>query len=120
MPFGVKSRGSCYQRLMGIVLKGLENICIAYLDDVIILGNTLTEHLANIEAILQRLREHNIKAEPSKCKFLLKETRHLGFIISEKGYRPDPDKVAAIKRYHRPKRSKRYDHSLEWQVSTAA
>lgn len=77
MPFGVKSRGSCYQRLMGIVLKGLANICIAYLDDVIILGNTLTEHLANIEAILQRLREHNIKAEPSKCKFLLKETRHL-------------------------------------------
>lgn len=40
--------------------KRSKNICLCFLDDIIILGKTLSEHVANIETILQRLREHNL------------------------------------------------------------
>lgn len=50
----------------------------------------MSEHVANIETILHRLREHNRKPKQSKCKFLNVETRYLGFIVNEKSYKPDP------------------------------
>jgi len=46
MPFGLCNAGPTFQRLMDVVLNGLSlQICLAYLDDVVVFSRTLEEHL---------------------------------------------------------------------------
>lgn len=53
MPFGLKNAPSTFQRLMNYVLRDFINkICFVYIDDVIILGSSLQEHVENIRKIL--------------------------------------------------------------------
>ena len=49
MPFGLCNGPSTFQRLMESVLMGLSrSSCMVYLDDVMVIGRNLTEHLENL------------------------------------------------------------------------
>ncbi|GFW16491.1 retrovirus-related Pol polyprotein from transposon 412 [Trichonephila clavipes] len=63
---------------------------------------TFEEHLQNIRKVLSKLRDANLKLNPSKCKFFQKEVNYLGHIISAEGVRTDPEKVSAVKNWKRP------------------
>ncbi|GFT97829.1 retrovirus-related Pol polyprotein from transposon 17.6 [Trichonephila clavipes] len=104
MPFGLCNAPATFERLMETVLKGLTfEACLIYLDDVIIGGRTLEEHLQNIRKVLSKLSDANLKLNPSKCKFFQKEVNYLGHIISAEGVRTDgPEKVSAVKNWKRP------------------
>ncbi|GFV94669.1 retrovirus-related Pol polyprotein from transposon 17.6 [Trichonephila clavipes] len=65
-------------------------------------GRTFEEHLQNIRKVLSKLRDANLKLNPSKCKFFQKEVNYLGHIISAEGVRTDPEKVSAVKNWKRP------------------
>ena len=46
MPFGLCNAPATFQRLMDLVLAGLQwNNCLVYLDDILITGKTFKEHL---------------------------------------------------------------------------
>ncbi|GFV25756.1 retrovirus-related Pol polyprotein from transposon 412, partial [Trichonephila clavipes] len=64
-------------------------------------GRTFKEH-QNIRKVLSKLRDANLKLNPSKCKFFQKEVNYLGHIISAEGVRTDPEKVSAVKNWKRP------------------
>ena len=107
MPFGLKNAPSTFQRLMNFVLKDLINkICFVYLDDIIILGKSLQEHIQNIKIVFQRLREANLKLQLDKSEFLRKEVAYLGHIITTEGIKPNPDKIETIKKLTLPKNQK--------------
>ena len=107
MPFGLKNAPSTFQRLMNFVLKDLINkICFVYLDDIIILGKSLQEHIQNIKIVFQRLREANLKLQLDKSEFLRKEFAYLGHIITTEGIKPNPDKIETIKKLTLPKNQK--------------
>jgi hypothetical protein len=107
MPFGLKNAPAAFQRLMYAVLAGLLGLrCFVYIDDIVIYGATLTEHIRRIIAVLIRLRKYNLKLKPSKCAFLRKEVVYLGHVISEKGISPDPSKLIAVKEFPTPKKLK--------------
>ncbi|GFY01978.1 retrovirus-related Pol polyprotein from transposon 412 [Trichonephila clavipes] len=94
MPFGLCNAPATFERLMETVLKSLTfEACLIYLDDVIAIGGrTFEEHLQNIRKVLSKLRDANLKLNPSKCKFFQKEVNYLGHIISAEGVRTDPKK----------------------------
>ena len=94
MSFGLANAPRIYQELMSIVLHGLGDFAMAYLDDIIIFSAS-EEHIQHIQNIFDCLREHNLKL--SKCKFMQKETQYLGFIISEDGIMIDHDKVKVMR-----------------------
>ena len=107
MPMGLKNSPSTFQRVMDNVLRGLQNeICLVYLDDIIVFSTSLQEHMVNLEKVFQRLRESNFKIQMDKSEFLKLETVYLGHIISKDGIKPNPDKISAIKRYPIPKTPK--------------
>ena len=57
MPFGLCNAPATFQRLMDLVLAGLQwSHCLVYLDDVIVIGRSFTEHLQNLQAVFKRLR----------------------------------------------------------------
>jgi hypothetical protein len=49
------------------------NRCLFYMDDILIIGETLNEHNSELRAVFQKLCEFNLKIEPDKCEFLKEE-----------------------------------------------
>ena len=49
MPYGLCNVPATFQRLMESVLAGLaRRSCMVYLDDILVIGKSLTEHLNNL------------------------------------------------------------------------
>ncbi|GBN34188.1 Retrovirus-related Pol polyprotein from transposon 297, partial [Araneus ventricosus] len=103
MPFGLCNAPATFERLMETVLRGLTTeACLVYLDDIIIVRRTFQEHLNNIRKVFQRLQKANLKLSPKKCRFFQKEVSYLGHIISEDGFKTDPEKTKAVVDWPRP------------------
>ena len=52
--------------------------------------------------VLQLLRDHQLYAKFSKCKFWLTEVRFLGHVVSTSGVSVDPKKVEVVMSWERP------------------
>jgi hypothetical protein len=97
MPFGLKAAPATFQRMMNLVLRdSIGDRCFVYIDEVLILGETLSEHHAKLWDVFEQFRKFNIKIEPHKCAFLRPELAYLGHVISKEGVKPDPKKVEAV------------------------
>ncbi|PIO53491.1 hypothetical protein TELCIR_25173, partial [Teladorsagia circumcincta] len=80
---------------------GLEG-CAAYLDDVIVTGRNIEEHVANLEALFRRISDYGFCVRIEKCNFLMPQLRYLGNIIDATGCRPDPAKIEVIRKMPHP------------------
>ena len=97
MPFGLCNAPASFQRLMDLVLTGLQwSQCLVYLDDIVVLGRSFEEHIQNLGQVFQRLRESGLRLKPSKCSFFKSEVQYLGHIISCDGVATDPEKTAKV------------------------
>lgn len=104
LPFGLNISPNSFQRMMTIALSGLPPECaFLYIDDIIVMGCSVSHHLKNLECVFTKLREHNLKLNPSKCVFFASDVTYLGHHISEKGIQPDRSKFSAIENYPTPK-----------------
>lgn len=103
MPFGLCNAPAIFQNLMAVVLQGLEDFTTAYLDDVIIWSTDAEQHQQHLQQVFDRLRHHGLKLKLKKCSFYQNRTNYLGFIISEQGIQPDPEKVKIIKALPQPR-----------------
>ena len=69
MPFGLSNAPATFQRLMQHVLSGLHwSICLVYLDDIIVFGKSVEEHLDQLREVLTRLQNAGLIIKPSKCQ----------------------------------------------------
>ena len=97
MPFGLINAPATFQRLMNTVLQGLNfEICLIYLDDVIVFSHSFAEHLERLRLVLAAFRKAGLKVKPRKCKLLCEEVPYLGFIVSAEGVSTNPSKTAAV------------------------
>lgn len=113
MPFGLKNAPATFQRAMNSVLSGLiGNICHVYLDDIIVVGQNLENHIKNLETVLKRLSQFNLKIQLDKCEFLRRETEFLGHVITQEGVRPNTDKIKKILEWPLPKNAKQIKQFL--------
>ncbi len=68
MPFGLNNTLATFQRLMNKVLRQyIIKFVQVYFDDVIIYSNSLDEHKKHIKAVLEKIKEANLKLKLSKC-----------------------------------------------------
>ena len=99
IPYGIMNAPAGFQRFINACLANLcGEICFAYLDDILIFSKTFKEHIINTTKVLDCLEKKGVKLNPSKCCFFKREIRYLGRLVSEKGYRPDPENVKALDR----------------------
>ena len=104
MPFGLKSSPTTFVRLIHQVFKGLlGKIIFSYIDDLFIIGDTIEEHLRNLDVVLQRLQNANLKIKLKKCFFLRKACTFLGHTITADGVKVTDDKVKSIMSFKQPK-----------------
>ena len=107
LPFGLTNAPAIFQRLMDLVLAGLTwEICLAFLDDIIVMSRDFKEHIRRLRQVFDRLRGANLKLNPSKCHLFQSQVRFLGSIISGEGIAPDPEKLKAIREWPIPVKTK--------------
>lgn len=95
LPFGIASAPAIFQKAMDVILQGMNHV-ICYIDDILITGANLEEHLANLEEVLKRLQEHGVRLREDKCQFLTPSVEYLGHVIGNDGLRTADDKLRAI------------------------
>jgi hypothetical protein len=73
-------------------------ICIPYLDDIIVFNSNFNDHIEHLRKVFQHLKEHGVKLKPKKCNMFKREVVFLGRVVSGEGYKLDPSTVAPILR----------------------
>ena len=103
MPFGLCNAPATFQRLMDMVLAGLQwSSCLVYLDDIIVIGKTFEDHLMNLREVFKHLKEAGLKLKRNKCDLCMEQVKFLGHIVSAEGVQIDPEKTEKVAQWPQP------------------
>jgi hypothetical protein len=104
MPFSLTSTPSSYQRFINHIIKPhTETFVSVYLDDILILSNSLDDRIRHRDIALSLLTSHDIRLSLKKCVFARNELQYLGHVVSKHGQRPSNNKIKAVPEWQRPK-----------------
>jgi transposase InsO family protein len=103
MPFGLKTAGAIFSRMMRQLLQPLNMPEIDnFMDDVLIATETKQRHLECLRALFARLQQVKLAARPSKCFLGFKQLEYLGYRVGEGTVSPVEDKMEKIRNTPRP------------------
>ncbi|XP_073353941.1 uncharacterized protein [Aegilops tauschii subsp. strangulata] len=103
MPFGLCNAGATFQRLMHIALgQQLGRNVEAYVDDVVVKSREARTLIKDLEETFASLRKVDLRLNPEKCVFGVPSGKLLGFLVSHRGIKANPEKVKAIERMSPP------------------
>lgn len=95
LPFGVASSPALWQQTMDKIFTGLPGV-FCFIDDILVAGKDVNEHLSRLKAVFQRFKDHGLKVREDKCQFHVPSVEYLGFVIDGQGIHKTRDKVKAI------------------------
>ncbi|UYV81732.1 hypothetical protein LAZ67_20002148, partial [Cordylochernes scorpioides] len=101
LPYGLNSASEVFQRCINNILSGLQGTA-CYMDDILIYGSTMEEHNRNLETVLRRLEENNVKLNAKKQQIAVDKVNFLGHIISRDGIAIQASRAEAIQKLKRP------------------
>ena len=97
MPFGLTNAPATFQRVMELALNGLQwQICLIYIDDILIFSRNFDEHLDRLRQVVQRIKEAGLKLKPEKCQMFQEEVTFLGHRVTKSGVLPDNTNIEKI------------------------
>ena len=106
MAFGLKNAGPTFQKLMELILAGMDNkTCLVYIDDIIVFNSTEKGHLETLQDMFQRIRSAGMKLKPSKCHLGRQEVTFLGHKVVAGGILPDPRNAEKVAEWPRPQKA---------------
>lgn len=80
--------------------------------DLLIYAQDESEHDKIFQKVIDRAKSLNIKLNPDKLQYKLKEVRFLGNIFCSEGIKPDPERIKAINSIENPKNVKELERVL--------
>jgi hypothetical protein len=99
MPFGLRNAGATYQRCMQHVFEDHIGWTVeAYVDDIVVKTRKVDDLVSDLRVAFDCLRANGVKLNPEKCIFGVPRGMLLGYIVSQRGIEPNPEKVAALER----------------------
>ncbi|GJU98781.1 reverse transcriptase domain-containing protein [Tanacetum coccineum] len=99
----LKYTGATYQRLVDKVFSHqIRRNLEAYVDDMVIKSTSEEEMLKDIQETFKRFRSINMKLNPKKCSFGVKEGPFRGHLITKHGIKANPSKVKAVTDLDKP------------------
>ena len=99
MPFGLRNAEATYQRCMLHVFGDhLGRNVEAYVDDIVVKSRKTDDLVDDLSIVFDCLRAKRVKLNPEKCVFGVPRGMLLGFIVSQRGFESNPEKVSAITR----------------------
>ena len=98
--FGLRIAGQSFQRY---IHRALGDFVFVYIDDILIASFNEEEHERHLRTVFQHLKYFSLRINVAKCQFGCSELEFLGYTVNHDGCRPSVDRVAAIKRFSKPK-----------------
>jgi hypothetical protein len=99
MPFGLRNAGATYQRCMLHVFRDhIGRTVEAYVDDIVVKSRKANDLVDDLRIAFECLRANGVKLNPEKCVFGVPRGMLLGYIVSQRGIEPNPEKVSALER----------------------
>jgi hypothetical protein len=97
MPFGIKTAGATYQRMMQNCLGSQigRNIQV-YIDNVVITTRKEESLISDLKETFDNLSRYKLMLNPTKCSFSVSTRQLLGFLVSARGIEANPEKIQAI------------------------
>ena len=107
MLFGLKNAGSIYQKMMTRMFESQlrKNIEI-YIDDMVVKSNVVSKHLGDLGDILEVLRKYKLRLNASKCSFGVGSGKFLGYMVTHRGIKVNPDQIKVINNLQSPRKPK--------------
>ena len=103
MPFGVTNGPATLERLMELVLRGMDsNQTLCYMDDVIVCGLNFEDTLKSLTEVFSRFSAAGLRLKPSKCELFRTQVAFLGHVVNREGVCPDPRKIEVIQKWPAP------------------
>ena len=102
LPMGISSVPEVFSRAIQEILESLKGVS-NLVDDICVYAATKEEHDQRLEMVLQALQRAGVTLNADKCVFGAKTLKYLGYLITENGVHPDPNKVSAITSFPVPK-----------------
>ncbi|UYV77154.1 hypothetical protein LAZ67_14003459 [Cordylochernes scorpioides] len=104
MPFGLCNAPATFERMIDSVLGSLKwNMCLCYLDDIVVYAPTFEEHLRRLQLVLSCIQKAGLSLNHKKCFFGSRRIKILGHLVDANGIHPDPDKVEAVSKFPKPR-----------------
>ena len=104
MPFGLKNTGATYQRLINKMFARQIGMNVqVYVDDMLVKSLREDDHLSDLQETFDTLRAYNMKLNPNKCVFRVTARKFLGFMVSQRGIKVNPEKIRVIVELAPPK-----------------
>ena len=95
LTMGLRDSASVFQKAVSLTLADCEN-CIAFIDDILVHGETKEQHDRALAKVLRRLHERDFRLNLPKCLLRRPEVPFLGHLINEQGVKPDPKNIEPI------------------------
>ena len=96
-----------FQRAMDIAFsEEKDKYVVIYLDDITMFSRTDLDHLQHLRRVFLKCRKFGISLNPKKSHFAMEEGKLLGHIISKRGIKIDPERVAIIQQIGLPRNKK--------------
>ena len=92
---------------MDQVLHGLQDLAVAYIDDILVHSLTWDDHLAHLKTVFGKLRKAGLTVKERKCSFGRASCEYLGYIVGSGTVEPMEGKIAAITEFGRQKKQKK-------------
>jgi hypothetical protein len=83
-----------------------KHIVEVYVDDIVVKTRESNSLLENLAPVFGKLRATWMKLNPEKCVFGVSAGKLLGFLVSHRGIKANPDKIRAIEAMRPPARLK--------------
>ena len=97
MPFGLTNAPATFQRLMSHAFKEYLRVFLeVYMDDLCVHSLLRQEHIQHLTKVFDQCHIYRICLNPEKCKFMVRQGRILGHIVSANGIAIDQDKIKVI------------------------
>ena len=98
VPFGVTNGPAVFQRIIDRKIDEHKlPTTFAYLDNVVVAGNSQEEHDANVEKFLDMVEKNNLTLNSEKTISSVTDLKVLGYLISNGTIKPDPDRMKPLK-----------------------
>ena len=103
MPFGLIKAPANFQSYINEVLRPYFNITfIVYVNDIILFLRNLFMHEKHVRELLKAPLKAGVPAKLSKCLFSVTSILFLGFILIDKGFEMEEDRISTILNWPEP------------------
>ena len=102
LAFGGVNSQDLFDAEMSKIISGIPRV-LNNQDDTMVGGTDWDDHNANLAALLQRLKLHNLTLRKEKCEFGKSTIDFHGHLFTAEGLKPSPSKVKAVSECNPPK-----------------